>query len=156
MHFSIPDTSEVEDDSGKFTTYNIYTNGAFHCSVRYSQLLEFSEQVKKEFTSEGLPPFPKKRIKFLRLTPAEMEERREMLEKYLQSGRLACLLICGVWLNVCSNRSYLHVVSQVPRIAKSNLFTGFLLSAQQVSSVYNIRYCCRSDGCRGAWTTRCR
>ncbi|XP_062516525.1 sorting nexin-17-like [Corticium candelabrum] len=107
MHFSIPDTSEVEDETGRFTTYNIYTNGAFHCSVRYSQLHEFSEKVKQEFGTDGLTPFPSKKLKFLKLTPAEMEGRREMLEKFIQS------------------------VSQVPHIAKSNLFTGFFLSAQQ-------------------------
>lgn len=52
-----------------------------------------SLQIKKDFGPESLTPFPRKKIKFLKLTPAEMEERREMLEKYIQSGGITVLCV---------------------------------------------------------------
>ncbi|XP_046577803.1 sorting nexin-17-like isoform X2 [Haliotis rubra] len=106
MHFSIPDTQECKDDSGSsFTSYNMYINGVFHCSVRFRQLHQFHEQLKKEFGASSLPPFPPK--KFLPLGPPQVEERRNMLEHYVQ------------------------LVSQDTEIANSERFNGFLLSAQQ-------------------------
>lgn len=45
MHFSIPETEECKDSSGSYTLYRINVNGAHHCSVRYSQLHNLSEQV---------------------------------------------------------------------------------------------------------------
>ena len=75
-----------------------------------------------------------------------------MLEKYIQLGRLACLLViyarCLVGHVHFLTTGHVCIVSQVPKIAKSNLFTGFLLNAQQVtkssSTVLNcdIHYYC--------------
>ncbi|XP_030830080.1 sorting nexin-17 [Strongylocentrotus purpuratus] len=108
MHFSIPDTQECKDEQGSsYRVYNVHVNGVFHCSVRYSQLHDFNEQVKKEFSNSftGYQKFPPK--KFLSLTPSQREERREKLEKYIQ------------------------IVSQDPRIANSDIFNGFLLTSQK-------------------------
>lgn len=108
MHFSIPDTQECKDDHGSnYRVYNIHVNGVFHCSVRYSQLHDFNEQVRKEFSNSftGYQKFPPKKL--LSLTPAQTEERRERLEKYIQ------------------------LVSQDPRIANSDIFNGFLLTSQK-------------------------
>lgn len=108
MHFSIPDTQEFKEEGGStYNAYKININGAFHCTVRYSQLHNFSEQLKKEFGSNVLPPFPPKKFKLLALTPAELEERRSMLERYIQ------------------------IISQNPSIANSDIFNGFFLQAQQ-------------------------
>lgn len=45
MHFSIPETEECTDESGSYTLYKIYINGAHYCSVRFSQLYNLNEQV---------------------------------------------------------------------------------------------------------------
>lgn len=108
MHFSIPDTEECKDDKGStFTSYNLHVNGVFHCSVRYSQLHDFHEQLKKECGNSfyGCDRFPPKKL--LPLTAAQKKERRERLEKYIQA------------------------VSQEDRIVNGDLFKGFLLSAQK-------------------------
>ncbi|XP_015907044.2 sorting nexin-17 [Parasteatoda tepidariorum] len=106
MHFSIPDTLEVKNDSSSsYIAYNVHVNGAFHCTVRYRQLYNLYDQLRREFGPNTLPPFPPK--KFLPLTPAQVEERRVNLEKFIQ------------------------LVSQNATVANSDIFMGFLLSAQQ-------------------------
>lgn len=106
MHFSIPDTQELKDESGStYVAYNIHVNGAFHCAVRYKQLHSLHDQLKKVFGSAALPPFPPKKL--LPLTPTQTEERRGFLEKYIQ------------------------LASQDARVSSDEAFTGFLLSAQQ-------------------------
>lgn len=106
MHFSIPDTQELHDGAGAtYTSFNIHINGVFHCSVRYSALYQFHEQLKREFGGLSMPPFPPK--KFLSLTPAKVEERRQLLERFIQ------------------------IVSQDPQISSSDTFNGFFLKAQQ-------------------------
>lgn len=55
-----------------------------HCRVRYSQLLGLHEQLRKEYGANVLPAFPPKKL--FSLTPAEVEQRREQLEKYMQAG----------------------------------------------------------------------
>ncbi|XP_072042447.1 sorting nexin-17-like [Amphiura filiformis] len=108
MHFSIPDTEDFRDENGAaYTGYNLHVNGVFHCTVRYSQLFDFQEQVKKEYGTAFLGPhkFPPKKL--LSLSPPQIDERRLKLEKYVQ------------------------ILSQDSRIANSDLFNGFLLSAQK-------------------------
>ncbi|KAI8497403.1 PREDICTED: sorting nexin-17-like [Branchiostoma belcheri] len=107
MHFSIPDTQECSDESGAYTVFNIHVNGVAHCSVRYSQLHHFNEQMKKEFGQANLPPFPPKKLSLFTLTPQQIEERREQLERYIQ------------------------IVSQDPVIVGSDIFNSFLNQAQQ-------------------------
>ncbi len=64
-----------------------------HNSVLYGQ-------IKKEYGSNVVPAFPPKKI--FTLTPAEVEQRREQLEKYMQAGELFTLngpftnAMCGV------------------------------------------------------------
>lgn len=41
-------------------------------------------QIKKEYGNNVVPAFPPKKI--FTLTPAEVEQRREQLEKYMQAG----------------------------------------------------------------------
>uniref|UniRef100_A0A674MA00 Sorting nexin-17 n=1 Tax=Takifugu rubripes TaxID=31033 RepID=A0A674MA00_TAKRU len=85
--------------------YNIHVNGVLHCRVRYSQLLSLHEQIKKEYGSNVVPAFPPKKI--FTLTPAEVEQRREQLEKYMQAVR------------------------QDPLLGSSEMFNSFLRKAQQ-------------------------
>ncbi|XP_076354671.1 sorting nexin-17-like isoform X4 [Tachypleus tridentatus] len=83
MHFSIPDTQELKDNhGGTYVGYNIHINGAYHCTVRYRQLHSFNEQLKREYGSTYLPHFPPKKL--LPLSPPQLEERRVLLEKYIQ------------------------------------------------------------------------
>ncbi|XP_052225977.1 sorting nexin-17-like isoform X2 [Dreissena polymorpha] len=106
MHFSIPDTSEITDGSGStFTSFNIHINGVFHCTARFSLLFSFHEQLKKEFGVNNLPPFPPKKL--FQVAGPKLEERRQMLERYIQ------------------------IVSQEVAIANSDVFNQFLLTAQQ-------------------------
>uniref|UniRef100_A0A8C6K849 Sorting nexin-17 n=1 Tax=Nothobranchius furzeri TaxID=105023 RepID=A0A8C6K849_NOTFU len=95
----------LESGSSKFPAYNIHVNGVLHCRVRYSQLLGLHEQIKKEYGSNVVPSFPPKKI--FTLTPAEVEQRREQLEKYMQAVR------------------------QHPLLGSSDLFNSFLRKAQQ-------------------------
>ncbi|XP_046877206.1 sorting nexin-17 isoform X2 [Hypomesus transpacificus] len=106
MHFSIPET-EVRSGENRSTyvAYNIHVNGVLHCRVRYSQLLGLHEQIKKEYGNNVVPAFPPKKI--FTLTPAEVEQRREQLEKYMQAVR------------------------QDPMLGSSELFNSFLRKAQQ-------------------------
>uniref|UniRef100_A0A669BL36 Sorting nexin-17 n=1 Tax=Oreochromis niloticus TaxID=8128 RepID=A0A669BL36_ORENI len=92
------------DDQMK-SAYNIHVNGVLHCRVRYSQLLGLHEQIKKEYGSNVVPAFPPKKI--FTLTPAEVEQRREQLEKYMQAIR------------------------QDPLLGASESFNSFLRKAQQ-------------------------
>jgi len=109
MHFSIPDTQEFNEESGSsYTGYNIHINGIFHCTVRYKQLHNLNEQLKKIHGANNVPPFPPK--KFLPLSSNQLEERRSLLEKYIQT------------------------VGQTPHLMNTEVFTGFLLSAQLESS----------------------
>ena len=108
MHFSIPDTTEVKEGGGTYHNFNLHVNGVYFCSLRYSQLHDFSLQLKKEpFDQTGIDPFPPKKQTLLPLTPFEIDERREALEKYLQS-------IC-----------------QHPEASRCDLFNAFFLTAQQ-------------------------
>ncbi|NWQ69405.1 SNX17 protein, partial [Neopipo cinnamomea] len=86
--------------------YNIHVNGVLHCRVRYSQLLGLHEQLRKEYGTNVVPAFPPKKI--FTLTPAEVEQRREQLEKYMQAVR------------------------QDPMLGGSETFNSFLRKAQQV------------------------
>lgn len=47
------------------------------------------KQIKKEYGSNVVPAFPPKKI--FTLTPTEVEQRREQLEKYMQAGELLML-----------------------------------------------------------------
>ncbi|XP_067882146.1 sorting nexin-17 isoform X2 [Heterodontus francisci] len=91
MHFSIPETEVLNADNGStYVAYNIHVNGVLHCRVRYSQLYGLHEQLRKEYGTNILPHFPPKKI--FTLTAAEVEQRREQLEKYIQSVRQDSLL----------------------------------------------------------------
>ncbi|XP_005096824.1 sorting nexin-17 isoform X2 [Aplysia californica] len=109
MHFSIPDTEEVKEGSTSYTIYNIYVNGVFHCKARYKQMRLFHDELKKEFGALALPEFPKKKL--LALSAVEIEQRRVMLERYIQ------------------------LVSQDPQMGNSSVFNTFLLTAQQESQI---------------------
>ncbi|XP_012272921.1 sorting nexin-17 [Orussus abietinus] len=105
MHFSIPDTQEIIDSAGNtYLGYNIHINGLFHCTVRYRQLHNLHEQIVKDFDVQ-LPPFPPKKL--FPLTVNQQEERRLLLEEYIQA------------------------VGQNSSINCSELLTGFLLNAQE-------------------------
>ncbi|XP_054266725.1 sorting nexin-17-like isoform X2 [Macrosteles quadrilineatus] len=110
MHFSIPDCQELKEDSSSssYTGYNIHINGLYHCTVRYRQLHNLHEQLKRIHDPPNVPVFPPK--KFLPLSSHQLEERRCHLEKYIQ------------------------IVGQTPHLANTDVFTGFLLSAQLESS----------------------
>jgi len=106
MHFSIPETvAQPDDKGGAYTCYRLHINGVYHCLVRYRQLHTLHLALRREFAAPSLPAFPPKKL--FQLTEGQVEERRLMLEKYLQ------------------------VVSQDPRISNSQTFNTFLLAAQQ-------------------------
>ncbi|KAK2192521.1 hypothetical protein NP493_28g03019 [Ridgeia piscesae] len=106
MHFSIPDTAEhIDASGGSFTVFNIHINGVPHCSVRYRQFHNFFEELKREFGTNAIPPFPPKKL--FSLTAPQLEERRLGLERFVQQ------------------------ISQEHTIATSNTFNHFLLMAQQ-------------------------
>ena len=106
MHFSIPETEELGDCRAKsYTGYCLHINGVYHAMVRYRQLHTLNDQLRREFSASTLPAFPPKKL--FNLTEKEVEERRLMLEKYLQ------------------------LISQDHRISNSHTFNAFLLTAQK-------------------------
>lgn len=68
-----------------FQGYNIHINGMYHCTVRYKQLHNLNDQLKKLHGSSSIPSFPPKKL--LPLSNNQLEERRALLEKYIQTGR---------------------------------------------------------------------
>jgi sorting nexin-17 len=77
--------SLVAKNNVVFKGYNIHINGIYHCTVRYKQLHNLNEQLKKIHGANNVPPFPPK--KFLPLSSNQLEERRSLLEKYIQTGK---------------------------------------------------------------------
>ena len=65
--------------------YHIHINGIHHCTLRYKQLRHMHDQLRVLFSYETLPEFPSKKL--LPLSPPQVEERRLLLEKYLQSSK---------------------------------------------------------------------
>jgi len=108
MHLSIPDSNEwfadPERKRGQYTAFNLYCNGVYHCSVRFSQLHKLNEAVRKQYPAAEFLPFPPKKI--FALTDAELDQRRVMLEKYIQK------------------------ITDMPQIVSGAVFTTFLLEAQ--------------------------
>ena len=49
MYFSIPDTTEISakksSNQHSYILYNIHINGIHHCSLRYSQLYTFNNEL---------------------------------------------------------------------------------------------------------------
>uniref|UniRef100_U5EWH9 Putative sorting nexin n=1 Tax=Corethrella appendiculata TaxID=1370023 RepID=U5EWH9_9DIPT len=113
MHFSIPDTEDFISDTGSFTGFNIHINGTFHCCLRYKQLHNLHEQLKRSLPTLVLPHFPPKKL--LPLTPNQLEQRRIGLERYIQ------------------------LVGQDPVLSRSDLLRTFFLNAQQESSFTDCR-----------------
>jgi hypothetical protein len=68
--------------------YKIHINSAHHCSVRFSQLHNLNEQLKVDF-DYLVPSFPPKKL--FGLSEKEKEERRSLLEKFLQQRMLFVL-----------------------------------------------------------------
>uniref|UniRef100_A0A336ML37 CSON003364 protein n=1 Tax=Culicoides sonorensis TaxID=179676 RepID=A0A336ML37_CULSO len=115
MHFSVPDTQEFVNDAtgASYTGYNIHINGTFHCCLRYKQLHNLHEQLKRSLPSLVLPVFPPKKL--LPLTNNQLENRRAALERYIQ------------------------LLGQDPIFSRSELLRIFLLNAQQESSFVESR-----------------
>ena len=106
MFFSVPTYEDIaETDGSLYTFYEIHVNGAVHSSVRYSQLYKLNEQLQKRFDTSNLAEFPPKKL--FSLTIPEKEERKFLLELYLQT------------------------IGQQPEISKSNLLKDFLLQSQK-------------------------
>ncbi|KAF6211282.1 hypothetical protein GE061_014399 [Apolygus lucorum] len=113
MHFSIPDTQDCELNGSPYAGFNIHINGEYHCTVRYKQLHNLHEQIKKLNCQINFPQFPPK--KYWPLTPNQLEERRSQLEKYIQA------------------------VGQSYNVPVKELFYAFLLTAQQESTFEKVR-----------------
>lgn len=56
----------------------------FSLAVLCEELYLSPKQLRKEYGANVLPAFPPKKL--FSLTPAEVEQRREQLEKYMQAG----------------------------------------------------------------------
>eukprot|EP00048_Salpingoeca_helianthica_P021687 m.13786 g.13786 ORF g.13786 m.13786 type:complete len:552 (-) comp6285_c0_seq2:391-2046(-) len=115
MHFAIPETRDQfldpENRKGAYVSFSVFINGVYHCSLRYSQLLDFYTALKAQFPEQMASiPFPPK--KMLALTGAELNERRKSLERFIQS------------------------VSTSQTILKSPMFINFFNSAQKEVQVW--------------------
>ncbi|XP_060098926.1 sorting nexin-31 [Heteronotia binoei] len=83
MHFSIPLSEDLlEKFGGRYVLYSVYLEGFLFCKVRYSQLHQWNEQLRRVF-GRGVPSFPPKF--YLAMTKSMADERRAQLEQYLQN-----------------------------------------------------------------------
>ncbi|XP_010372473.1 sorting nexin-31 [Rhinopithecus roxellana] len=104
MHFCIPVSQQRSDAlGGRYVLYSVYLDGFLFCRVRYSQLHDWNEQLRRVF-GNCLPPFPPKY--YLAMTTAMADERRNQLEQYLQN------------------------VTMDPNVLRSDVFVEFLRLAQ--------------------------
>ena len=103
MYFSIPDTTVVSANQSNnqhaFTLFNIHINGSHHCSLRYSQLRAFNDDIQRlnSLSMTNIQPFPPK--KFFSLSTHETDERRILLEHYLQSITQNNSIISSTYFN---------------------------------------------------------
>ena len=83
----IPSHTQGRSKSGQpFTMYSVevYSNGRSHfVDRRYRDFHELHCELKKSLDTSSLPDFPPKKLR--NLSPRVIEERRLLLEKYLQS-----------------------------------------------------------------------
>jgi sorting nexin-17 len=111
MHFSIPDTNDISAKASSnqqaYTLFNVYINGIHHCSLRYSQLYTFNEELKRLLPAAmiNIESFPPKKL--FSLSAKDTEERRISLEHYLQA------------------------IAQNKHIITSSYFNEFFLNAQR-------------------------
>lgn len=84
------------------------------------------QQIKKEYGSNVVPAFPPKKI--FTLTPAEVEQRREQLEKYMQAGMFF------MWNRPFSVNT-VCVLTSVMSESHSQLHLRLLLSGFEFSSL---------------------
>lgn len=84
------------------------------------------QQIKKEYGSNVVPAFPPKKI--FTLTPAEVEQRREQLEKYMQAGMFF------MWNRPFSVNT-VSVLTSVMSESHSQLHLRLLLSGFEFSSL---------------------
>ena len=89
MFFSIPDVTEISAKSSHnqqaYTLFNVHVNGVHHCSLRYSQLYIFNQELRRLLPRAmgNVDVFPPKKL--FSLSTKETDERRILLEHYLQA-----------------------------------------------------------------------
>lgn len=96
--------------------------GAFILLLYFlSDLYLLLGQIKKEYGNNVVPTFPPKKI--FTLTPAEVEQRREQLEKYMQAGEISLL-----------NLSFL-LISTMQDDSSSQMFSGLMFILQVLHGI---------------------
>ena len=89
MYFSIPETSEIlikkNSTPQPYTLFHIHINGIHHCSLRYSQLRQFHDELHRLHPElmRNIQTFPPKKL--FTLSVCETNERRLLLERFIQS-----------------------------------------------------------------------
>uniref|UniRef100_A0A8R1XU47 PX domain-containing protein n=1 Tax=Onchocerca volvulus TaxID=6282 RepID=A0A8R1XU47_ONCVO len=87
IHISIPTTQTLVETDGSRTydAFDIYINGAYHASIRYSHLLKLHEKLRSHFGPKlKTSDFPSKKL-FRTLDQKTLEERRIALARYFQT-----------------------------------------------------------------------
>ncbi|XP_029418645.1 sorting nexin-31 isoform X2 [Nannospalax galili] len=104
MHFCIPVSQQRRDAlGGRYVLYSVYLDGFLFCKVRFSQMHQWNEQLRRVF-GNCLPHFPPKY--YLAMTTSMADERRDQLERYLQN------------------------VTADPNVSRSDVFIEFLTLVQ--------------------------
>lgn len=87
-----------------YTSFDIYIDGHYRCSKRYSELETLHKKLKARFRWFTFPIFPGKKMNGLRkatLSGHELDERRQALDTYLSHG------MCRV--TPCVPESWVHI-----------------------------------------------
>lgn len=107
MQIIIPSITEQFDGKGQYIAYDIYVNGVYFASVRYSIFLNLHEELKSRKLIPTTLIFPGKKL--FSLNQEQITQRREQLEAYM--------------------RSVLHL----PNMATCPVLTDFFRLAQQIT-----------------------
>lgn len=112
-----------------------------------------SSQLRKEYGANVVPAFPPKKI--FTLTPAEVEQRREQLEKYMQAGKLSVShAVAQGWLpqlgcsGLCPHLPP-HTVAHLDALSLALVVAGFV---NWISSP--LSHCWQRWGPAGAFSCR--
>jgi ankyrin repeat protein len=86
---TIPQAKDEQTPQGQKTFFHLHIDGRFFNNLRYSDLGDLNDRLVKKYpecTAEGMARFPKKTNSwFGKINDQQLQERRDGLEKWLQS-----------------------------------------------------------------------
>lgn len=140
VYITIPDWRRIYSKGETYVTYNIYLSGKFLISRRFSEFYNLNKILKNSFLDFKMPKLPSRRM--IKLTDAQMDERRVGLEKYLELVCSAPIIYQSHLIkDFINSETFRHPTSNLP--PKVDLQLKVLLPEQNILAITIER----------AWTT---